>query len=329
MTSRGKRWTTALGMGLLTALTACGAETDPALGLGENDTLHMAPLSFNAVGPVLDGQNRWSNCTGVLIAADVVLTSGRCAAMARGGGYQFALGAGAHRGRNVSVVHAQTLGVPEQATLFSPGWAQESHRLRGADLLFAACGHGALYDLACPRPARACLTAQDPDILRAAGVLGLSGWNDIGLLVLVEPFPPEQSPPARLAPPGKLDRQFNVQSVGIDVYRGLRTATLRRTFKPRRIIEQDATEFNLGTQYDDVFNPGSVVMAQPQGDPLAPHLLLGVASRPYMAHGDLSAGLIFTRLDAHHTSILRALQDLCDAGVRKNCMPASISPEVD
>ena len=158
---------------------------------------------------------------------------------------------------------------------------------------------------------RHCLDEVKPALLKAAGALGLANWQDIGWLGLEDAVPTEPATLTRQNASHVLQEDANLRRIGVRFVKGLRASPLLRYEHPHRLYESDATELHAGPHrsrtHDDV---GSGLWMETFASGAQAWQLVGVGSRPFVAHSDGSAGAIFSRLDLHADATAEAIARL-------------------
>lgn len=290
-------------IGLLVS-THCGS-SESLLGL------HEAWPGSQAVGSLMVGDNKF--CSATLVAPDVVVTSARCARAALSGESSFRWQRGTLQ-FDTAVRAGYVLGDDNELTQPTARWrpavasAEQRAVVRSVQ---RRCRVDDMFALSQSATARSCLDGLKPSLLKAAGALGLANWRDVGWLGLEDAVPTDPAPMAMQDASHVLQEDANLRRIGVRPAKGMRASPLQRYEHPYRLYEIDATELHAGPHrsrtHDDV---GSGLWMETFAAGARAWQLVGVGSRPYVAHSDASAGVVFSRLDLHAAATAAAIARL-------------------
>ena len=277
---------------------------------------HAAWPGSLATGSLMVGDAPF--CSATLVAPDVVVTSGRCARAAlvsdstfrwRHGALQF----------DTAIRHGHALKHDGTLTQPNPRWrpAGASKEARAAvRAIESYCHVDDMFALHRGRGLRHCLDGLAPSLLKMAGALGLAQWQDVGWLGLEDAVPTEPATVATQDASDVLQSDAHLRRIGVREARGLRASPLQRYEHRYQLYESNTTELHAGPERS-LAHPdlGGGLWMETFASGTQAWLLVGVASRPFVAHSDTSAGLVFSRLDAHASAMVEAVSQLGAASV--------------
>ncbi len=293
-------------MGLLLASLHCGSSASDAL-LAKNATWPGG----QATGSLMVGDAVL--CSATLVDPYVVVTSGRCAraAMASSSYFRWRQGTAQF---DTPVRQGHALRSDGSLTEPSPRWrpaVATSQQRAAVRSIQRHCGVEDMFALGCAPGVRYCLDGVKLPWLKAAGGVGLAAWQDVGWLGLADAVPTE---PARMALgdiPNAWQANARLLRVGVRQVRGLRVSPLQRYEDAYGLYEHDATELHAGPQRSLTHADwGSALYMETYNSGEQAWRLVGVASRPFVAHSDTSAGIIFSRVDVHAAIMAEAISRL-------------------